>query len=91
MDKDDKLIEFDSKYPHTLPEDWKDKLAPTVYEVLATSNTLKKMYAEQVKDIEKGVISIELGEENLRILRPIIKPSRPYFFNQDKLIELSIE
>jgi len=59
-------IEFDPKYPHTLPEDWKDKLAPTVYEVLATSNTLKKMYAEQVKDIEKGVISVELGEENLR-------------------------
>jgi len=66
VDKDDKLIEFDSKYPHTLPEDWKDTLAPTVYEVLATSNTLKKMYAEQVKDIEKGVISVELGEENLR-------------------------
>ena len=66
MDKDDKLIEFDSKYSHTLPEDWKDKLAPTVYEVLATSNTLKKMYAEQVKDIEKGVIGVELGEENLR-------------------------
>ena len=66
MDKDDKLIEFDPKYPHTLPEDWTDKLAPTVYEVLATSNTLKKMYAEQVKDIEKGVISVELGEENLR-------------------------
>ena len=54
------------KYPHTLPEDWKDKLAPTVYEILATSNTLKKMYAEQVKDIKKGVISVELGEENLR-------------------------
>ena len=66
MDKEDKLVEFDPKYPHTLPEDWKDKLAPTVYEVLATSNTLKKMYAEQVKDIEKGVISVELGEENLR-------------------------
>ena len=66
MDKDDKLIEFDSKYPHILPEDWKDKLAPTIYEVLATSNTLKKMYADQVKDIEKGVISVELGEENLR-------------------------
>ena len=66
MDKDDKLIEFDSKYPHTLPEDWKDKLAPTVYEVLATSNTLKKMYSEQVNDIEKGVISVEFGEENLR-------------------------
>ena len=66
MDKDDKLIEFDSKYPHTLPEDWKDKLTPTVYEVLATSNTLKKMYSEQVKDIEQGVISVELGEENLR-------------------------
>ena len=44
MDKDEKLIDFDSKYPHTLPEDWKDKLAPTVYEVLATSNTLKKMW-----------------------------------------------
>ena len=24
------------------------------------------MYAEQVKDIERGVISVELGEENLR-------------------------
>ena len=66
MDKEDKLVEFDPKYPHTLPEDWNNKLAPTVYEVLATSNTLKKMYAEQVKDIEKGVISVELGKENLR-------------------------
>ena len=66
MDKEDKLVEFDPKYPHTLSEDWKNKLAPTIYEVLATSNTLKKMYAEQVKDIEKGVISVELGEENLR-------------------------
>ena len=66
MDKEDKLVEFDPKYPHTLPEDWKNILAPTVYEVLATSNTLKKMYSEQVKDIEKGDISVELGEENLR-------------------------
>ena len=66
MDKEDKFVEFDPKSPPTLPEDWKNKLAPTVYEVLATSNTLKKMYAEQVKDIEKGVISVELGEENLR-------------------------
>ena len=63
MDKDDRLIEFDPKYPHTLPEDWKDKLTPTVYEILATSNTLKRMYAEQVKDIEKSVVSVE---ENLR-------------------------
>ncbi len=39
MDKEDKLVEFDPKYPHTLPEDWKNKLTPTVYEVLATSNT----------------------------------------------------
>ena len=66
MDKNDKLIEFDPKYTHTLPDDWKDKLTPTVYEILATSNTLKRMYAEQVKDIEKGVVSVELGEENLR-------------------------
>ncbi len=66
MDKDDKLIDFDPKYPYILPDDWKDKKTPTVYEILATTNTLKRLYAEQVKDIEKGLISIELGEENLR-------------------------
>ena len=59
MDKDDKLIEFDSKYPHTLPEDWKNKLTPTVYEVLATSNTLKKMYAEEKLKAEIAREAIE--------------------------------
>ena len=43
--KDEKLINFDPNYPFLLPDDWKDRRAPTVYEILATSNTLKQMYA----------------------------------------------
>jgi len=64
--KDEKLIDFDPNYPPLLPEDWKDKNAPTVYEILATTNTLKRMYAEKVDEIESGVISNDLGEESLR-------------------------
>jgi DNA-binding transcriptional regulator PaaX len=64
--KDEKLIDFDPNYPALLPEDWKDKTAPTVYEILATSNTLKRMYAEKVKEIESGKINNEAGEESLR-------------------------
>jgi len=64
--KDEKLIDFDPNYPTLLPEDWKDKTAPTVYEILATSNTLKRMYAEKVKEIESGKINNEAGEESLR-------------------------
>ena len=41
--KDEKLINFDPNYPFLLPDDWKDRRAPTVYEILATSNTLKQM------------------------------------------------
>ena len=66
LEKDDKLIDFDPKYPYILPEDWKDKNSPSVYEILATTNTLKRMYAEKVKEIEEGVITNELGEEALR-------------------------
>ena len=49
IQKDDKLIDFDPSYPFLLPENWKDKAAPTVYEILATTNTLKKMYVDKVK------------------------------------------
>jgi hypothetical protein len=61
-ERDDKLIDFDPKYPYILPEDWKEKNSPSVYEILATTNTLKRMYA----DIEEGAISNKLGEEELR-------------------------
>ncbi|MBT3457882.1 MAG: hypothetical protein HN449_07240 [Thiotrichales bacterium] len=64
--KDEKLIDFDPKYPYLLPEDWKDKNSPTVYEILATTNTLKRMYGKKVKEIEQGVISDDEGEESLR-------------------------
>lgn len=60
------LINFKPKYPHTLPQDWKDRDNPTMYEISATLETLKKMYAEQASDIEKGLISKEQGEKNLR-------------------------
>ena len=66
LEKDDKLIDFDPKYPYILPEDWKDKNSPSVYEILATTNTLKRMYAEKVKEIEEGVISNDLGKKTLR-------------------------
>jgi hypothetical protein len=66
LEKDDKLIDFDPKYPYILPEDWKNKNSPSVYEILATTNTLKRMYAEKVKEIEEGAIPNELGEEALR-------------------------
>ena len=52
--KDEKLIYFDPNYPFLLPDDWKDRRAPTVYEILATSNTLKQMYAQKVKELESG-------------------------------------
>jgi len=64
--KDEKLIDFDPKYPYLFPEDWKDKNSPTVYELLATTNTLKRMYGKKVKEIELGVISDDEGEESLR-------------------------
>jgi len=63
---DEKIIEFKPQYPHTLPQDWKDQENPTVYEISATLDTLKKMYADQVKDLDQGRIDTELGEENLR-------------------------
>ena len=66
FEDDEKLIEFVPKYPHTLPQDWKDSNSPTVYEISATLDTLKKMYADQVKDLNQGRIEPELGEENLR-------------------------
>ena len=65
IEKDDKLIDFDPKYPYILPEDWKDKNLPSVYEILATSNTLKRMYAQKVKEIEEGGITNELVEDAL--------------------------
>ena len=65
-EKDDNLIDFDPKYPYILPDDWKAKNSPSVYEILATTNTLKRMYADKVKEIEEGVTSNKLGEEVLR-------------------------
>ena len=65
-ERDDKLIDFDPKYPYVLPEDWKEKNTPSIYEILATTNTLKRMYAEKVIEIEEGAISNKLGEEELR-------------------------
>lgn len=64
--KDEKLINFDPNYPFLLPDDWKDRGAPTVYEILATSNTLKQMYAQKVKEIESGKINNDVGEQLLR-------------------------
>lgn len=64
--KDEKLINFDPSYPFLLPEDLKDRGMPTVYEILATSNTLKRMYAQKVKEIESGKINNEVGEQLLR-------------------------
>ncbi len=66
FENDDTLINFKPKYPHTLPEDWKDHDNPTVYEINATLETLKKMYAQQIKDLENGLIDKEEGEHNLR-------------------------
>lgn len=63
-DKD--ILAFKPKYPHTLPQDWKNEENPTVYEVNATLDTLKKMYANQVKDLEQNRVETEIGEENLR-------------------------
>jgi hypothetical protein len=65
-EEDDNLIDFDPKYPSILPDDWKEKNSPSVYEILATTNTLKRMYADKVKEIEEGVTSNKLGEEVLR-------------------------
>lgn len=63
---DDDLIHFQPKYPHTLPQDWQDPNNPNVYEINATLATLKKMYAEQVKDLKQGTIDKTTGESNLR-------------------------
>lgn len=62
----DNVIDFRPNYPHTLPQDWADPDNPSVYEISATLETLKKMYAEQEKDIQRGIISVEQGEKNLR-------------------------
>lgn len=62
----DNIVDFKPKYPHTLPQDWEDPDNPSVYEISATLETLKQMYAEQEKDIKKGIISVEQGEKNLR-------------------------
>jgi len=65
-EEDDNLIDFDPKYPSILQDNWKEKNSPSVYEILATTNTLKRMYADKVKEIEEGVTSNKLGEEALR-------------------------
>lgn len=66
FEDDEKIIEFVPKYPHTLPQDWADINCPTVPEIVATLDTLKKMYADQVRDLNQGRVETELGEENLR-------------------------
>ncbi|MDG2354114.1 MAG: hypothetical protein P8L86_04790 [Gammaproteobacteria bacterium] len=66
FDNDDDLIHFKPNYPHTLPQDWKNIDNPTVYEISATLDTLKKMYADQVRDLNQGRVDTEIGEENLR-------------------------
>lgn len=66
MFDNDEILHFIPNYPPTLPQDWKDENNPSVYEINATLETLKKMYADQVKDLEKGKISKQQGEENLR-------------------------
>jgi len=66
FEDDEKLIEFIPKYPCTLPQDWKDIDNPSVYEISATLDTLKKMYVDQVKDLQNNLISADKGEENLR-------------------------
>lgn len=66
FEDNENIIQFKPKYPHTLPQDWQDRDNPTIYEISATLDSLKKMYADQVKDITKGIISTEQGEENLR-------------------------
>lgn len=63
---DEKVIDFKPRYPHTLPQDWKDVNNPTVYEISATLDTLKKMYANQVKNLNEGMVDTKTGEENLR-------------------------
>ena len=65
FDKDEKIIEFKPNYPHTLPQDWQDVDNPTVAEISATLETLKKIYADQVKELNQGRINTETGEENL--------------------------
>ena len=44
----------------------KTAIIPSIYEINATLDTLKKMYSEQVKELEKGLINTQQGEENLR-------------------------
>ncbi|MBC8493914.1 MAG: hypothetical protein ISR74_05805 [Candidatus Thioglobus sp.] len=66
FEDDEKLIEFVPKYPHTLPQDWADSSNPSVYEIIATLDTLKKMYVDQVKDLSQGRVDTKIGEENLR-------------------------
>jgi len=66
FENDKAILEFKPKYLHTLPQDWQDVDNPTVREISATLDTLKKMYADQVRDLNQGRVDIEIGEENLR-------------------------
>ena len=66
FENDDEVLHFKPNYPHTLQQDWKDSNNPSIYEINATLDTLKKMYSEQVKELEKGLINTQQGEENLR-------------------------
>ena len=88
MKRDDKLIDFDPKYPYILPEDWKEKNSPSVYEILATTNTLKRMYADKVKEIEEGVTSNKLGEEVLRNIATNYQTIKSLLFNHARMQKL---
>ncbi|WXT99745.1 MAG: hypothetical protein Ctma_0449 [Catillopecten margaritatus gill symbiont] len=66
FENDKAVLEFKPRYPRTLPQDWQDIDNPTVYEISATLDTLKKMYADQVRDLNQKRVDTDIGEENLR-------------------------
>ena len=66
FENDEAILEFKPNYPHMLPQDWQDVDNPTVYEISATLDTLKKRYADQVRALEQKKVDTEKGEEILR-------------------------
>ena len=55
FEDDEKLIEFVPKYPYTLPQDWAEPDNPTVFEISATLDTLKKCMQIKLKiSIKEG-------------------------------------
>ena len=80
----DDNLKFKPNYPYTLPEDWHNRNDPSIYEIMATLATLKKMYEKQVLEVENGHIKKTLGEKKCVILPQIIKQLSLCFFNQNK-------